>query len=273
MAQVISRFVNTPYLPVLGPVHPNEVRDELLLTLFNAGGVLLPYDKATRWGSIPTETITGYETTDTMLCIATETAGKHKRQYIYTDSKGLPGSGGYSETITFSQASRALRKGEHGSVIFLDDFSRRIEKGQLDDAICLLSDLSSEQQDNFANYLGGDPAVYGLEVAVQKEKENPGGFPILVYVKSDAILGVLGPLNVLEDSVGVKRLLPCYFIVSPEHRKQGIGTHLWYAMRTWAITAGANYTILQAELGGDAERFYGSNGLQKLGHVYRSRTN
>ena len=277
MTHSADDIIIIPYLPVLGPVHPSEVRDELLQTLFTAGDTLLPYDKNSRWSDKPTEKVIEYSESNSALRVSTKTSKSRNMHYVYTDGRetvqtDVPYEDGGAEMVTFSRSVRGLREGERGTVLFMDTFSVRNPTLDLRGKghIHTFSDLSPRIRDGFAKQLGDDPALRGLDIAITKDRETPGEFPVLVYVENDDIVGAIGPLNILEDSLGVKRLLPSYFIVSPHHRKQGIGTCLWNAMRSWAIDNGAGYTVLQAELNGAAAQFYNANGLQELGYVYKS---
>lgn len=265
-----------PYLPVLGPVHPREVRGELLQTLITAGETLLPYDKNSRWSDKPTEKIIDYSESNSTLRVSTKTMNGRSVHYVYTDNSEVAPIGASledvgTEMVTFSRSARALSEKERGSVLFIDNFSARNPTQNLQGKgnVHILSELSHKIRDGFEKHLGDDPALRGLDVAIERDKATLDEFPILIYVDGEDILGAIGPLNILEDSLGVKRLLPCYFVVSPHHRKQGIGTCLWNAMRSWAIDNGAEYTVLQAELNSVAAKFYDANGLQELGYVYK----
>lgn len=220
-----------------------------------------------------------------MLDVRVENARGQKRHYWYTAAPSeVPPIGVEATHIT--NRRHALRPGERGAVILMDDFTRapvsttmqrqraqhtqyiQRKKGPLCGEVHVLSELPADIQGRFGDLLGDDPALKGFGVAIEREKAHTGTFPILVAVEEGAIIGALGPLNLLRDSRGTLRLLPCYFVVAPHRRNQGVGTRLWAAMWQWAQQKGARYTLLQAEQGSVAELFYTAQHLTVLGYTY-----
>ncbi|MFE0190916.1 hypothetical protein [Streptomyces sp. NPDC058989] len=76
-------------------------------------------------------------------------------------------------------------------------------------------------------------------------------------------------MEITADSVGASRLLPQYFGVLPDHRGHGHDRALWRAAMAWGAAQGANYQILQTELGGASGHLCQAEGLglRTLGFV------
>lgn len=253
---------SVPFLPVLGPVHPDEMRSELLRAIYDSSqqNKLLPYDKATRWRDLPDERIVenGITATSSGQVIITETK-LGARQYIYGDAPWVLDP--EAITFTFSESPIAREVNEACTAIFLDSYKSGDEQFT-DEHIVEAHILSSDLRVQVGNI--GEP---GLKMLVERDLVTSQIEPTLIYVKNGRVLGAIGPCTILKDSRGVKRLLPCYFGVLPSARRQGVGSALWRAVRAWASKQGAHYKIFQAEQGSPAEAFYRDQNLKCLGYV------
>ncbi|MGW5258609.1 hypothetical protein ACWERW_37915 [Streptomyces sp. NPDC004012] len=89
--------------------------------------------------------------------------------------------------------------------------------------------------------------------------------PVLAATDGARVVGAIGPMETMPDSAGTTRLLPQYFGVLPEHRSHGRA--LWRAAMAWGATHGADYQLLQTEIGGASDRLCQAEGLRSLGFV------
>lgn len=260
-----SRHDIVPYLPVLGPVHPLEVNDATWKAIADAGSRMLPYDKTSRWSDDPTEEVVRMHTYPGGRIVMTRTISGRTRRYEYgsVDTKLIEDDGlAATERITFSVKGRPLQVGERANHIFFDYFSD--EPVRVSGHVQKLTPHLQKAWDAFASSNEDEEAIRGLQMSIQRSVG-----PMYVYEEDGTIMGAIGPLNTLPDSRGVNRLLPCYFFVALSYRQRGIGKALWRSMRAWAVQNGAEYIVLQAEVGADAEAFYRSMGLHSLGFVYK----
>jgi GNAT superfamily N-acetyltransferase len=115
----------------------------------------------------------------------------------------------------------------------------------------------------FAQTLAGD----GFAFLHQQMQAGNGHGPVLVAVDDDRVVGAIGPMQTMSDPVGASRLLPQYFGVLPEARGHGHGRALWRAAMRWGAANGADYQLLQTEIGGASECLCLAEGLHTLGFV------
>lgn len=262
-------YICAPYLPLLGPVNSNEITPELLKGIYEASikNEVLSYDKNIRWSNHPSERIVegGIEIVENVLVIRTAT-NTASRIYAYRSlsPKFLKLYPGY-ELITVS-ASRPAEGTLRSATIFIDELDNNVTTRQ---PILYAHELSDEEADVLAS-LGDHDSMSGFRHLIEIGAAKDSDHPIIIARRSGKIVGAIGPHQILADSKGAKRLLPCYFGVNSSARRQGVGKELWMASRQWAVNHDAKYNVLQAELGSDAEHFYISMGLKKLGYTTTS---
>ena len=260
-------YICAPYLPLLGPIRREEITADLLKNIYMASldNKTLPYDKHVRWSDKPYERITqdGINIIDGTLVIET-TSARTKRLYVYgkVHSGFLSSYSGF-ELITISAMKPAIKTQHHTSAILLDDLQY---SSSIPYTASYAHELSSKEVSIVAT-LGDEDSMSGFRHLINSGAINDPAHPVIITRRANRIVGAIGPHQTLTDSRGVQRLLPCYFGVSASARRQGVGNELWHASRQWATTHGAAYSILQAELSSDAEHFYESIGLEKLGYV------
>ncbi|MEU6547016.1 GNAT family N-acetyltransferase [Streptomyces sp. NPDC046859] len=114
----------------------------------------------------------------------------------------------------------------------------------------------------FADRLTGD----GFAFLHTQMKAGAVG-PVLAVTDAGRVVGAIGPMETMTDSAGAMRLLPQYFGVLPEHRGHGYGRALWRAAMAWGAAHGADYQLLQTELGGASDPLCQTEGLHTLGFV------
>lgn len=99
----------------------------------------------------------------------------------------------------------------------------------------------------------------------QMQTGNRG--PVLTVADHGQVAGAIGPMETITDPTGRTQLLPQYFGVHPEHRGHGYGRALWRAAMNWGHHHGADYQLLQTEVGGASDRLCQTEGLTSLGFV------
>lgn len=262
---LIARRITFPYLPLLGPIHPQEISQQLICNIFNSSetDTVLPHDKQIRWGRRPNERIVSHNIVDKSVTIQTESNSKNFL-YIYGPYSGSMESS-ISTIITFSKKARTLQLLERCSVIYIDTYNEDIINAS---PYIYAYQLNSDEQNEIAN-LGDKDSMSGFRYLLDNGRLQDTNSPTIVIKQDGIISGAIGPHTILNDSLGVKRLLPCYFGVSQTARRQGIGKRLWNQSRYWASSHGAEYALLQADYDSPAAYFYEAVGLKKIGYVYR----
>lgn len=89
---------------------------------------------------------------------------------------------------------------------------------------------------------------------------------VLAVTDAGRVVGAIGPMEIMTNSAGAMRLLPQYIGVLPGHRGHGHGRALWRAAMARGAAHGADYQLLQTELGGASDRLFQAEGLHSLGH-------
>jgi GNAT superfamily N-acetyltransferase len=114
----------------------------------------------------------------------------------------------------------------------------------------------------FAEKLAADGFAF-LDARIR----DGGTGPVLTVQRDSAVVGAIGPMEIMPDSRGVAQLLPQYFGVLPEYRGYGLGRSLWRAAMHWGQRHQAAYQLLQTQVGGASDRPCQSEGLTDLGLV------
>ncbi|MBV6696279.1 GNAT family N-acetyltransferase [Kitasatospora aureofaciens] len=268
--------ISVPYLPTLGPLHPEVLSPELLEDVFAVAGTgdFLPHDKDRRWSDRKDEWVVVDDIVQDRerTLIPTITGRGILRLHLY----GAPGH------LLEAQETAAKLAALHGATK-----ARVVWFQELPNALAAPTRVQLRTFDNPA------PAVDGVEVlsetpaAVAKtfnafSEELAGeGFaflnsrleavgPVLVAVQNGRVAGAIGPMETMPDPIGRARLLPQYFGVLPEYRGLGLGRQLWWAAMHWGQEHGADYQLLQTTAGGASDRLCRSEGLIDLGFVCTS---
>ncbi len=282
----LGPVVTVPYVPTLGPVHPDALSQDLFDAVIDVSGTgrFLPYDKDRRWSHykdervlvgeiihephrtvIPTLSSRGrgvvkvhhYSATPPRRDAAAEWAQKWCATY-----------GAASARVIWFQASAPRQPAAAASCTRL--LLKTFGEDQQQPAQGLVRDLRSCPEQvratfpAFAQRLAGD----GFAFLCERFQAGDVGGPILAAVADQRVVGAIGPMEIMPDSTGVARLLPQYFGVLPEYRGRGYGRALWRAAMHWGQHNGAAYQLLQTEVGGASEQLYLSEGLATLGFVY-----
>ncbi|MFJ8815171.1 GNAT family N-acetyltransferase [Amycolatopsis thermoflava] len=283
-ADWLSRVVTVPYLPILGPVHPDQCTGETFAEVLAASraGVALPYDKDRRWSPVKTGTALVDEITHcpdhTIVPVLTRRGdGCTVKTLFYGRSPDLD---------TLRAATRRWRttyRAAHGRVIWFstnpadpENHTRILLKNFTGPptttierpAVTNLDDCTPEVTATFPAFAAA-MAEHGFDFLRRRREAGHRDGPILIAQAKRRIVGAIGPLTITPDRSGRRTLLPQYFGVLPEHRSHGYGRALWHAVERWAVHHGAHYQLLQTRVGGTSDRLFQSEGLQTLGFLNR----
>lgn len=264
-----------PYLPTLGPLHPQALGPSLLadvLAISGSGG-FLPHDKDQRWSDCKDEYVLVDEVLqdeqNTLIPTLTDRGTRTVRVHLYGTPEHRPHAVELAVKLTITHNASAAH------VIWFQDApdpvaaSTRVQLRTFDrtapavEGIKALSAHSKAIRDTFADF--ADKLASEGFTFLHSQLQHVG--PVLVAVRDDRVVGAIGPMKTMPDPVGSMRLLPQYFGVLPEYRGLGLGRLLWRAAMHWGGENGANYQLLQTSAGGASDRLCQSEGLTDLGFV------
>ncbi|MBG0855019.1 GNAT family N-acetyltransferase [Streptomyces spinoverrucosus] len=273
--------LTAPIVPTLGPVHPHALTVDLFEDIRAAaamGRFFLHYDKDRRWGSEKDETVLAdgiVHQPDRTLIPTLSTRGRGATKvFAY----------GHQTDIVDQAAELAAKlAAEHGVAgarvvrpfgpearpadgvrIQLQDFTTRPceNPGGPVRAFTEWPDEVRETFDSYARAMAADGLLF---LYTQMQAEGTG--PVLTAVVDGRIVGAIGPMEIRPDAVGYRQLMPQYFAVLPEARGNGLGRLLWRAAMHWGQSHGADYQLLQTQVGGASDRLCRAEGLASLGFV------
>jgi GNAT superfamily N-acetyltransferase len=273
----LRRVLTVPYLPILGPVHPDLVDATLLDEVLAAtlAGFVLPFDKASRWTSrpqvIPLVDEIVHEPDHTIIPVLAQRSGGVVTLYYYGTAHDLP------QLRTIARRVCRTHGAADGNVVVLD-LMRPAAEGQT--TRILLKDFASghlaPQATSQVTELHDDdlPAFHQLaalladhgfgHLARRITSGTPLG-PVLVAREGAQLVGAIGPLTLLRDRRGATMLLPQYFGVLHRYQGRGHGRALWRAATAWGHQRGAAYQLLQTQPGQASDRLFLAEGLHTLG--------
>lgn len=271
-----------PYVPTLGPVHPLTLDAGLFEDVVSVAGTgqFLPYDKSRRWSDVKEETVLvdAIEHCPSRTLIPTvDRRGTGRLTVIAygcrVDAKVVERAFKLAAASDAATARVLAFRGPDGRPA-KDIFSVRVWLGDVTSsppdllqspAVEPLDNLRDQVRATFASFVDRlDSAGFSF---LHRHMQAADVGPVLVATCAGRVIGAIGPMETIRDSVGAVRLLPPYFGVLPEHRGKGHGRALWRAAMEWARGSGAGYLILQAETGSPSDRLYQSEGLCSLGYV------
>lgn len=266
-----------PYVPTLGPVHPEAVTAELWEQVLanNGTGRFLPHDPASRWGGAKDELVLhedaaadGRPAGVAVLCRRRRALTVHHyaaeidvEQEREKAAKLAAEHGAESARLLWLTPKAPSEQGRCRR-IWMKTFSG--SEPPPAEQVQRLNTLPPALRATWPEFTAAT-AGEGFAALEARIRNGPLDGPLLVVTASGRITGAIGPMAVLPDPVGRRRLLPQYFAVLPEHRGQGLGRALWQAAMAWGARAGADYQLLQTELGGASDRLCEGEGLRALG--------
>lgn len=265
-----AEHITTPYLPMVGLVHPDCVRPQTLQAVVQSlrTGIRPEFDKSIRWGSENLERLanTWYMQTDGVTIILT-TRGDITTAYIYTPyEKQLKAlvqqarKDGAAKVCTFAHIGDTAKV--HVSHAFLGEAKKQTKTSPH------VRQISRDEQE-LAELcaLDNGKEMAGLDfLASQIAKRDDLG-STLGYFVGGKLLGMIGPLDVRCDAIGHKYLLPPYFGVHQGVRGKGAGRELWDAAMNYAADLGAEYVLVQAEDGAESVGFYQKTEMRLVGRI------
>jgi GNAT superfamily N-acetyltransferase len=286
---LLQPVMTVPYVPALGPAHPDAVTSGLFADVIEIAGSgrFLPHDKDRRWADRKDERVltTAITQEPGLVLIPTLTTRRASsvKVHIYSRDprralsraaelgrrlceqhdagKGrlvwflLPGSDPDPVAVCTRIQMRTFAPGDHlpgpaPGVVPLDEVTRSVRA----------------TFGTFAEKL----AAEGFAFLDARIREHGGTGPVLTCQRGGTIAGAIGPMEIMPDSQGAARLLPQYFGVLPGYRGLGLGRCLWRAAMHWGHQHQAAYQLLQTETGGASDRLCRSEGLTDLGLVCTS---
>lgn len=285
-AEWLSRTITVPYLPTLGPVHP----DTDLAALLNAvhtvePGVFLPYDKMRRWYPAKDEHVLPELTEHTerhtrVITINRRGAGSLRLHHYASEAPSLvearetagklaAGHGTATATVIWTQ-QHPPRPPATATRVWLAPTAEHTATPSVE--IVELEACPQRIRDTFTQFAlsCGDAGMTAFEQRVVAAGCPIG--PILTAIARDRVIGAIGPMETQLDPHQRTQLLPQYFAVLPEHRRAGAGRALWQAAQRWGRAAGAAYQLLQTTAGSPADQLYRSTGCHNLGIVCTTTT-
>jgi len=283
----LQPLITAPYVPALGPVHPQAVASGLFSDVIEIAGTgrFLPHDKDRRWADRKDEQVLPEAIIQEpgLVVIPTLRTGRVSciRVYIYSRqpqsalnqaaalggrlceqhdaAKGRltwflpPGSDPdpvaactRTQMRTFSPTQPNARSEAPAGVVPLDEVPEAV-RGTFS---------------VFAEKLAAEGFAF-LDARIR----DGGTGPVLTVQRDSAIVGAIGPMEIMLDSRGAAQLLPQYFGVLPEYRGLSLGRLLWRAAMHWGQQHHAAYQLLQTQVGGASDRLCQSEGLTDLGLV------
>lgn len=260
--------IATPYLPVVGLVHPDCLRVETLLAVVQSlqTGIRSEFDKSVRWGNDHDERLVDvwFEQGDDATILVTY-RGDSEVAYIYTlrsercetliqQARNMGGAKIYTFAQKSGDKNTHIRHGFLGQTKKLTGISPDVRQIRRDEPE-LVELLALDNGKEMAGL-----AFLASQIAVRDDIGLTLG-----YFFQGKLVGVIGPLGVGMDALGRKYLLPPYFGIHESMRGKGAGRELWDAAMNYASEQGAEYVLVQAEDGAPSERFYRSNNLLYVG--------
>ena len=274
--QLFLSHAAVPYLPTLGPVHPDMMSGAVIKDVLRVATStdFLPYDKDARWSKDKLEQVLpaliSQSPSGTIIPTLAHRGSTCLKLHVY----------GNSTAADIERASEAARR-LHPFPLRIITFSV-VRPETMDDTSTIYLATPNPYASSDVTTL--DTLAPGIRSTLKDLAIDPdnAGFaflageidagringPILVTTDQDRITGAIGPLQTAKDANGKTYLLPPYFSVSEEARGQGKGRELWRAAMDWACREGAEYHVFEARAGSPAEAFYASVGTKSLG--YRS---
>ncbi|MFJ5122098.1 MULTISPECIES: GNAT family N-acetyltransferase [unclassified Kitasatospora] len=262
-----------PYLPTLGPSHPDAVTPDLMADVLRVSGTgsFLAHDKDRRWSDRKDEAVLLHEIVQNQdrTLIPTITGHGLLRIHLYGAPERRTEAKELAAKLTATYDAAKARVVWFQATADTVAASTRVQLRSFDrpapaaDGIETLTEQPKEVRATFGTF-AEKMADEGF--AFLHSRIDTVG-PVLTAVREGQVAGAIGPMETMADPIGRMRLLPQYFGVLPEYRGLGIGRLLWRAAMHWGQEAGADYQILQTAAGGASDRLCQSEGLSDLGFV------
>lgn len=281
---LLHPLITAPFVPTLGPIHPDAVSADLFENVFAIAGTgrFLRHDKDRRWASQKDQHIltSAVRQFPGLVLIPTLTTGRAPsvRVYIYGRNP-LSALGQATELgrelcvehqvtrgrITWFQPSgTAPNRVASCTRIQMRPFGPDTSATAPELGVTALEETDTPVYATFSPF-ATKLAAEGFAFLDARIREHGDTGPVLTVQRDGAIVGAIGPMEIMPDPAGDSRLLPQYFGVLPEYRGIGLGRSLWRAAMHWGQRHQAAYQLLQTEVGGASDRLCQSEGLTDLG--------
>lgn len=275
-ADWLCEVLTVPYVPILGPVHPDladaELFDEVLTAALN--GIVLPFDKDSRWThrehEAPLIDELVHRPEHTIVPVLSRRGAGTIKLYYYGTRPDLAElrrltrrisrvhGAAHSQVVVFDPNTPA--NGGQATRLLIKDFRTASPAP----ATAAVAELRTDQLGEFLT-LADSLVDHGFGFLGRRLADGMVNGPVLVAWDGTRMIGAIGPLDTLRDRQGTETLLPQYFGVLPEHHGRGHGRALWRATAAWGHRYGAAYQLLQTQLGQASDRLFLSEGLRSLG--------
>lgn len=277
----------TFYLPVLGPVHVDSAKTKFLLKALienSEKNNFLSFDKNKRWSEKPTEKILidNIKLNNKKLFIPSiNKAAENIKIYFYANQGPSKDDLKNAQTILSSISCRENSKGvfhwqkqtdliKESSInnIYLKKISNRDKTNSFDSNLYNIFELDKKLISTLSSF-GLEEEHAGIHFYYQNyllKNDNLGD--CFCYVQKNKITGFIGPLNIEKDAYDKPFLLPPFFGVLKNNKKNGIGKKLWQAAMDYAFKRGAQYTLVQNSPNSAAAMFYEKQGLSLAGQNF-----
>jgi GNAT superfamily N-acetyltransferase len=282
----LQPVMTAPYVPTLGPAHPEAVTPGLFADVVEIAGTgrFLPHDKDRRWAGRKDELVlAGAITQEPGLVVIPVLSTRRRCVKVCVYSEHPRGA--------LSQAAELCRQlceeyaaGKGRIVWFLPPGSdpdpvaacTRIQMRTFgpghpaaEPDVVPLDEVTGPVRATFTAF-AEKLAAEGFAFLDARIREHGGIGPVLTCHRDGKIVGAIGPMEIMPDSRGTAQLLPQYFGVLPGYRGLGLGRSLWRAAMHWGHHHQAAYQLLQTETGGASDRLCRSEGLTDLGLICTS---
>ena len=275
-ADWLREVLTVPYVPILGPVHPDLVDAALFEDVLAAAldGLVLPYDKDSRWTDraheIPLVDEIVHRPEHTVIPVLSRRGAGTIKLFYYGQHPDLPelrrlaqrvcntNRAAQGRVIVFSE--KAPAHAGASTRILIKDFRGTSASTRTSP----VAELHPDQRAEFLA-LANSLANHGFGFLGRRLVNDAIDGPILVAWEETRMVGAIGPLDILRDRQGTRMLLPQYFGVLPKHHGRGHGRSLWRAAADWGHRHGAVYQLLQTKPGQASDRLFLTEGLRSLG--------
>lgn len=281
-ADWLRRVLTVPYVPTLGPVHPDALTADLFDEIIAASrtGHALPFDRDRRWSPRkrdivlvdeivhrPTHTIIPTLSRRGTGIVKTYYYGgsPHPDQLAVATRRWCATYGAAAGRVIWFNRDLPATTG-HCTRVLCKDFARPTPQppGSGHPTVRELESCPPPMRATFAEF-ADQLTDHGFGFLHQRYQAGRVDGPILVTEANGHIAGAIGPLDTLLDMQGNRMLLPQYLGVAPHHRGHGHARALWRAAATWGERHRAAYQMLQTRTGYPSDRLFLSEGLHSLG--------
>lgn len=224
----IEPVMPVPYVPTLGPVHPDDPVPDLLAAVVETAGTgrFLPYDKDRRWSDTKTERVLTdaieHDRRQTLIPTLAERGAGTVKVHVYGAAPdGLSAGADLARKLAAVHGAAKARVvwflGPNQPETYADGVSTRIQvkdfstgPGKAPAApVQKYKQLPEEVRADFAAF-AEQMAADGFAFLYEQMQAGTVG-PVLTVLHGDHVAGAIGPMETMTDPSGAARLLPQYF--------------------------------------------------------------